>query len=139
MAAAARGEGKPAYGLSPSHVFPVPAAADSSHELVVSLSVIFFLYEGGERRPFTHLTAAHKRVHKRLQSSLGDFVMTEEPTMSQEATFEFLKHAVHYGQQSPVMALGLRSGVPDKAPSVDLAACLKPRFPALAAHPGGRS
>ncbi|CAK9024414.1 unnamed protein product [Durusdinium trenchii] len=88
----------------------------------------------GGQQAFTTMvpTAAHGRVHSRLEGALRALVMNDEPTLGPERLDSFLRQTQHYTGTGVVLALGARGGVPDKAADVALADELAPHFPDLA-------
>ena len=115
-------------------MFPIPPVPDGSHGLDVLVGCFNYLYSGDRPSKFDYLTAAHRRVHSRLTQRLEALVMTDSSTMSQEATLDLLKHALHYEGQADVRPLGSRGGVPEAAADVGLAVHLETSFPMLAAQ-----
>lgn len=136
-----------AFGKSPPHVFPLPPVGLKRDALSGSASwddrasfwggnvmVAALNWLHGGQQAFTTMvpTAAHGRVHSRLEGALRALVMNDEPTLGPERLDSFLRQTQHYTGTGVVLALGARGGVPDKAADVALADELAPHFPDLA-------
>eukprot|EP00438_Fugacium_kawagutii_P031914 Skav218978 [mRNA] locus=scaffold1532:291483:294850:+ [translate_table: standard] len=141
-------------GESPSHVFPlVPMTRDGSFMVWSSaesregklcraggnmvVACLNWLHGGQHQRDFELVaTAAHRRVHSRIERALKALVMTDEPVLTQEGLDQFLRQSEFYTGDGVSLALGVRGGVPDKAADVPLADHLMAQFPGVSLeHP----
>ena len=96
------------------------------------LAALNWMHGGQPSRGNMVLTAAHKRVHSRVECALRDMVMTDDPILTKGGLDSFLRQTQHYRGGGAVLALGVRGGVPDRAADVPLADHLEGRFPDMA-------
>lgn len=136
-------------GVSPQHVFPLPPISKDA-QLLESWGMRdnaddLCLYYGGNlvvaALNWMHgewtvqhdavLSAAHQRVHSRIEGGLRALVMTDEPTLGPVGLDNFSRHSQLYSGSGVVLALGVRGGVPDIAGDVPLADHLAHHFPIM--------
>ena len=95
------------------------------------IAVLNWMHGGQKWHGPLFLSAAHRRVHSRIERALRDLVMTDDPILSSGGLDSFLKQTEHYRGGSAVLALGAKGGVPSKAADVPLADHLAELFPEM--------
>lgn len=136
-------------GESPTHVFPLPPFCtdgrvvryrmgnlDDEDDSAIARGVnlvqaVLNELHGGSHNSATVLTAAHRRVHARLERELHS-MMVDGALLGPLEIQEFLKHQQHYAEGGVAMSLGSRGGVPATAATVNLSEELQGSFPHLA-------
>ena len=135
-------------GKSPSQVFPLPPLSRSGSLVTgvgdeADVDNLCAYYGGnmvvaalnwmhGERvERFDILSAAHGRVHSRIERILRAFVMTDMPILDHEGLDSYLRQTQCYTGAGVVLALGVKGGVPSKAADVTLAKHLGNMYPEM--------
>lgn len=135
-------------GKSPSQVFPLPPLSRSGSLVTgvgdeADVDNLCAYYGGnmvvaalnwmhGERvERFDILSAAHGRVHSRIERILRAFVMTDMPILDHEVLVSYLRQTQCYTGAGVVLALGVKGGVPSKAADVTLAKHLGNMYPEM--------
>lgn len=95
------------------------------------IAVLNWMHGGQKWHGPLFLSAAHRRVHSRIERALRDLVMTDDPILSSGGLDSFLKQTEHYRGGSAVLALGAKGGVPSKAADVPLGDHLAELFPEM--------
>eukprot|EP00435_Cladocopium_sp_Y103_P023381 s313_g5.t1 len=137
-------------GESPSHVFPLVPMSQHGSFLFghlaetraaklcrvggnMVLACLNWMHGGQQQRDFQPvLSAAHRRVHLRIEEALMALVMTDEPLLTQEGLDQFLRQSEFYTGDGVSLALGVRGGVPEVAADVPLADNLMAHSPVMA-------
>ena len=96
------------------------------------IAVLNWMHGGQKWHGPLFLSAAHRRVHSRIERALRDQVMTDDPILSSGGLGSFLKQTEHYRGGSAVLALGAKGRVPSRAADVPLADHLAGLFPEMA-------
>eukprot|EP00435_Cladocopium_sp_Y103_P038561 s430_g10.t1 len=137
-------------GKSPSHVFPLPPMSKGGNFLTgknvkssrdkmcqaggnVIVACLNWMHGGQRQRDHMPvLSAAHRRVHSRIEGALEAMVMTDELILTNSGLDQFLRQSKFYTGEGVSLALGVRGGVPEKAADVSLADHLSEHFPVMA-------
>ena len=137
-------------GKSPSHVFPLPPMSRGGTFLCgtnikspsdrvckaggnMVVTCLNWMHGGQRQRDEQPvLSAAHCRVHSRIERALEAMVMTDEPVLTNCGLDQFLRQSEFYTGDGVSLALGVKGGVPEKAADVPLANHLSEHFPEMA-------
>jgi hypothetical protein len=136
------------HGESPSHVFPLTPMSRGGSFLAgkcvqsrldrlcsaggnAVVACLNWMHGVQGQGALPVVTAAHRRVHSRIERALEAMVLTDEPILTKSGLDHFLRQSEFYTGDGVTLALGIRGGVPEIAADVPLADHLRDRFPVM--------